>query len=243
MRTTTAAAMMGSLEKLVLLVLAVLLIARSSPPRGLQQVRAAAVPSSAYRGGAASKRAPARGNVVAAFADRVCADNNLESAEETIRRYLNSTSSRQRQDNDDVDVQHEFHIQGWRWHTMSLAREAGRLQKLARKLQQDSELAGIAVVPETDLAALKKATDYVVDFNMKGLHKIEKNLFFPWVRQKVATSLMKGSLAAGGDDEYDVPAAFEVVMDRLDSDRCNIEKLGKSLVSVFLISCVAMPRK
>jgi len=50
-------------------------------------------------------------------------------------------------------------------------------------------------------------------------------------------------LAAGGDDEYDVPAAFEVVMDRLDSDRCNIEKLGKSLVSVFLISCVAMPRK
>ena len=102
-----------------------------------------------------------------------------------------------------------FHVQGWRWHTMSLAREVSRLQNLALRLQsKESD-------DQQDLSALKDAAEYVIGFNMKGLHSIEKDLFFPWVRKKVKS-------------EKEVNKA----LDQLENDRLRIEKLGAALVSV-----------
>jgi len=110
---------------------------------------------------------------------------------------------------------------------MSLAREARRLQKLAEKLQREDGAENAA--GQTDLlVAAKKAADYVVGFNMRGLHKIERELFFPWVREKVWSS--------HGDDDVIPAAAFDVLMDRLDSDRKYIENLGRSLVSFHVLS-------
>lgn len=100
---------------------------------------------------------------------------------------------------------------------MSLAREASRLNKLAQKVLSDQPSA------ESELAGLKDAADYVVEFNMKGLHKIEKDLFFPWVRKKV------GSF---NDMPATCTAAFKTLMDRLDTDRQSIESHGRSLVSI-----------
>lgn len=141
--------------------------------------------------------------------DTVCAaprggveQDKLAAAEERISRYLEESK----------ENGGKFHVQGWRWHTMSLVREAGRLQKLALRMQ--------ASCPVEDLPALRMAADYVVGFNMKGLHKIEKDLFFPWVR---------GKFNAIG--ESDVVKAFSVVMDQLESDRKTIELMGTSLVS------------
>jgi hypothetical protein len=128
--------------------------------------------------------------------------DKLAAAEERISRYLEE--SKEKGGN--------FHVQGWRWHTMSLGREAGRLQKLASRMQASCRV--------EELPALRMAADYVVGFNMKGLHKIEKDLFFPWVREKFN--------AIG---ESDVAKAFSVVMDQLESDRKTIELLGTSLVS------------
>jgi hypothetical protein len=145
-------------------------------------------------------------------ADTVCTvphggfeQDKLAAAEERISRYLEESKK-----NDG-----KFHVQGWRWHTMSLVRESGRLQKLASRMQ--------ASCPVEDLPALRRAADYVVGFNMKGLHKIEKDLFFPWVR---------GKFNAIG--ESDVVKAFSVVMDQLESDRKTIELLGTSLVSLVV---------
>lgn len=143
----------------------------------------------------------------ASVADNVCElpysggnQGKLAAAEDRINQYLDSTESKGK-----------FHVQGWRWHTMSLVREAGRLQKLALKMQSS---------PPEDLTGLRDAADYVVGFNMKGLHKIEKDLFFPWVRGKM-TSV----------GESDLAKAFGDVMDELESDRKTIEQLGASLVS------------
>jgi len=133
---------------------------------------------------------------------------SLASAESKINRYL--------KEDGDSAAAGEFYIQGWRWHTMSLAREAGRLEKLAQRIH-----ARLPATTAAETESLKKAADYVVDFNMKGLHKIERDIFFPWVRWKVGSSL-KGT---------EVPSAFDTLMDRLDSDRRKIEGLGKSLVS------------
>jgi hypothetical protein len=102
----------------------------------------------------------------------------------------------------------DFHVHGWRWHTMSLVREAGRFHKLAMRSKSDSTL------------ALQEASDYVIGFNLKGLHKIEATLFFPWMREKL-TSI----------DRSELSSAFATVMDELELDRQKVAELGDSIVS------------
>jgi hypothetical protein len=131
-------------------------------------------------------------SLAAAMAAQSC-PAGLHAAQEEISRFLSSR----------VDSG-QFHVQGWRWHTMSLVREADRLRRLAESSPED-------------LPALTQAVDYVVDFNMKGLHKIEKDLFFPWVRKKVQDSTVGG--------------AFLILMDRLESERRAIQELGAAMVS------------
>jgi hypothetical protein len=71
----------------------------------------------------------------------------------------------------------------------------------------------------------KQGTDYVIGFSLKGLHKIEVDLFFPWMREKL-TSV----------DKEDLSDAFATVMDQLESDRQKVEQLGDSIVSRFVVS-------
>ena len=98
---------------------------------------------------------------------------------------------------------------------MSLAREASRLHLLAQSMQSSPSQ------EDSSLSNLQKAADYVVGFNMKGLHKIESDLFFPWVRK------MTSKMADSG-----VAKAFGAVVEKLESDRQKIEDLGVSLVSL-----------
>mmetsp|Transcript_16540 Transcript_16540/g.34111 ORF Transcript_16540/g.34111 Transcript_16540/m.34111 type:complete len:329 (+) Transcript_16540:270-1256(+) len=108
----------------------------------------------------------------------------------------------------------QFHIQGWRWHTKSLARDAGRLHKLALKSSLETA--------ET----LKDASDYVVGFNMVGLHRIEVNLFFPWMREKLV-AIEKPDLSVG----------FSCAMDALESDRRSVAQLGTTISKKALLAC------
>lgn len=121
-----------------------------------------------------------------------CAAGLSGAAGEEISRFLSSREDAGK-----------FHVQGWRWHTMSLVREADRLHRFAR------------TSPE-DVSTLTKAVDYVVGFNMKGLHKIEKDLFFPWARNKVKDPSVAG--------------AFGNLMDRLESERRAIQQIGANMV-------------
>jgi hypothetical protein len=70
--------------------------------------------------------------------------------------------------------------------------------------------------------ALQRATDYVVGFNMRGLHRIEREIFFPWVQKKVVESIFQS--------DRDMSSAVRVVMDRLDRQQQALDKLGQRLV-------------
>lgn len=144
----------------------------------------------------------------------VLGETRSSQSEATLRNYLESSSS-----SSSSPPSGKFYVQGWRWHTMSLVREAGRLREFAQNLSSsDAEAA------DTDkLSALKTATEYVVNFNMKGLHSIEKDLFFPWVREKTCNAVE--------DKDKDVCQAIKNVMDELESDRQKLESVGASLVS------------
>lgn len=105
-----------------------------------------------------------------------------------------------------------FHIQGWRWHTQSLARDAKRLSRLANAANSDE-----------GYLDLKRATEYTVDFNMRGLHRIEADVFFPWVRETVVSAASSTSMRK----------EIQEAIQQLETDRRHLEKLGKSLVSLL----------
>ena len=127
----------------------------------------------------------------------------LEAAEGCILDFLNSEDS-----SDKI-----FHVQGWRWHTLSLARDARRLGSLASSLVQNKTL-------DTNDSSLEKAVHHVIEFNMKALHRIENNLFFPWLRAQL-TSV----------DDPDIAQAFSVVLDDIIENQRSVSMLGSEVVS------------
>jgi hypothetical protein len=98
-----------------------------------------------------------------------------------------------------------------------LARESGRLASLASGIGDNLN----------EASRIKDASSYVVDFNMKGLHKIETRLFFPWMREKFATTIK----------EIEVSAALTQVMDRLEEDQRLVAKLGSEISRNADIAC------
>lgn len=111
-----------------------------------------------------------------------------------------------------VSSNNTFHVQGWRWHTLSLARDLRRLGNLASRLMRDPTFN-----PEDK--TLDKAVYHVIDFNMKALHRIENNLFFMWLREKL-TSVDDPSLAE----------SFEVVLDDVIEKQRIVSQLGSDVV-------------
>lgn len=133
-------------------------------------------------------------------------------AESLLRRYFEEESKKEG----------KFFIQGWRWHTMSVMREAERLQKLALRIAGNETMAGPA--------ELHKAADYVVDFNLQALHRVER-MFFPFVRKGIADS---NDLA-----NPQINIAVESVLKGLEEDQKKLSELGKSIVSTKLNSSFA----
>ena len=116
----------------------------------------------------------------------------------------------------------EFLIQGWRWHCMSLIRDADRLERLAEQLSNNK------VDSDSGLEALLSAADYVVNFNMAGLYRIESTMFVKWLRKNLCNNL--DADAFRDSSNADAPStAFGIVIDKIDNQRVDSEKIGKEL--------------
>jgi len=138
------------------------------------------------------------------------------SADDLVRQYLQQDATKVRQ----------FHIQGWRWHTMSVAREAKRLQKLAQRIVEQPN-----GNDNDNLESLQKAADYVVDFNLKALHRVE-NMFFPWIRQRMEESNVADATTK---------RALRVVMEELQQDQKKLACLGESIVRFRIFMVLLSP--
>lgn len=102
-----------------------------------------------------------------------------------------------------------FHVQGWRWHTMSLARDAKRLGALASSLSENG----------VDDESLQKAVYHVIAFNMKALHRIENKTFFPWLRTQLASV-----------DDAKLASAFSVMLDEVVENQRIASDIGSQVV-------------
>lgn len=110
----------------------------------------------------------------------------------------------------------KFHIQGWRWHTLSLVRDCSRLGTLMKHLLDSTSYDG----DSSD--ATIKAVDHVIDFNLSGLQRIENDLFFPWLREK---------LTKGNEISSDVKQSFGNILDIVDEEREKVEELANLMRS------------
>ena len=119
---------------------------------------------------------------------------------------------------------HGFHIHGWKWHTMSLIHEAQRLSRLA------------ASHDRRDVTKpLRTMAEYTIRFNLHGLHRIENEIFFPTLRQRVLSS--SSSFTKTNNTTHRLPpmvaAAVTTVLNQLDQDRQRVAAFGTLLVRSF----------
>ncbi len=128
-----------------------------------------------------------------------------------IKQFLSASSA------DGQDK--EFLIQGWRWHCMSLIRDADRLERLAAHLSSNK------VNDESGLEALLSAADYVVNFNMSGLYRVESTMFVKWLRK----NLCNADAFRDSSNATATANAFSKVMDKIDKQRISCEQIGKEL--------------
>jgi len=104
-------------------------------------------------------------------------DYELLAAETTIHQFLNEKWQ---------PSQH-FRVQGWRWHTMSVIRDARRLSSLAYTFVNDNPRNHNVHKDKDEIPRLAKAAHHVIDFNLKALYRIENKLFYPWLKKKLST--------------------------------------------------------
>ena len=107
---------------------------------------------------------------------------------------------------------------------MSLARDARRLERLARRLSDTND--------DDGYSALERAADYVVDFNMAGLFRIESKMFVKFLREHLCDVSSIGQFSNGA--AADEAAAYEKVVGKIDEHRVQSERIGKALVRLCM---------
>ena len=78
-----------------------------------------------------------------------------------------------------------YHLHGWRWHCMSVLREMKVLQTLVQRTDDDDDDDDETKQSPPSRTCISSLTDYIIGFNMKGLHRVESKLFFPWLETKL----------------------------------------------------------
>ena len=108
---------------------------------------------------------------------------------------------------------------------MSLIHEAQRLSRLA------------ASHDRRDVTKpLRTMAEYTIRFNLHGLHRIENEIFFPTLRQRVLSS--SSSFTKTNNTTHRLPpmvaAAVTTVLNQLDQDRQRVAAFGTLLVRSFV---------
>ncbi|KAL7548498.1 hypothetical protein ACHAWF_011780 [Thalassiosira exigua] len=166
----------------------------------------------------ASAAAPAPFHVDAAAEE--AASGVDEKTRGVILRFLASPPSVESPGGGGVGGSGAFRVQGWRWHSLSLARDARRLEGLADRLLSS----GGDDFDAEGLAALESAASYVVEFNMGGLHRIEGTAFADFLREH----LCRGGRVAPSEAKE----AFERAIDELDRRRSNSADIGREVLKL-----------
>lgn len=111
-------------------------------------------------------------------------------------------------------------------------RDTRRMERLARYLlrhSRNNDDGGHHGNPQNneriDWGAAESAADYLINFNMAGLHRVESKMFVGWLRD----NLNRDAVARYCDNGKEVARAFEEVIDEIDRGRIKSAQLGNEL--------------
>ena len=147
---------------------------------------------------------------------------------DVILRFLDTVTTKSE------TTTYPFHIQGWRWHFMSLSRDAQRLRRLANHLLSND---GSGDDYDIDgFNALQEASNYVINFNMAGLYRIQSNMFLKFIREHLCDEDSIREFIENDDNDVldETTGAFNRLVDIIDAYRIQSELIGRELVSIIL---------
>lgn len=154
-----------------------------------------------------------------------------DDTRDVIRRFLDCTEeNKTAEEEDDLP----FHIQGWRWHSMSLIRDSRRLERLSMHLANHLTEEGEDM--EAGFDALDQAANYVVNFNMAGLFRIQTDLFVNFLRMHLCDEESLRRVCAGRNAVAETDA-FRDLIQIIDKYRVRSVDVGRELVSRYQHSC------
>jgi len=139
-----------------------------------------------------------------------------------------------------VSIIRKFHIHGWRWHSLSLLRDFTRLEKLALKLSSPTSTIPLS----TRHDQITKAIHHVIGFNWIGLYRIEKQVFFPFLREKLLKkqeplkpllTIQDGNATLLESHSSRIQNYIDVVLKQMEDSRSRIDTISKELVCICLI--------
>jgi len=157
----------------------------------------------------------------------------LEFAEKIILQYLSSFCSKNNNNHHQRTTTRkgvgEFHLYGWRWHTMSLIRETNRLQKLASQFQKKATKSSLSslstsTVNDDDIAKLRTAVEYVVGFNLKGMTRVENEVMIPFLRKQLIEQHHT-------NNDNVLQRSFDTIIDHLELEQQYISQIGYQLIA------------
>ena len=148
---------------------------------------------------------------------------------DVILRFLDTSTKSER-------ATYPFHIQGWRWHFMSLSRDVKRLQRLANHLIKNVGGSGNDYGID-GFNALQEASNYVINFNMAGLYRIQSNMFLKFIREHLCDEDSIRQFIEDDDNDVvdETTEAFNRLVDVIDAYRIQCERIGRELVRVIII--------
>ncbi len=120
---------------------------------------------------------------------------------------------------------------------MSLIRDARRLERLSIHLatilrDEEANNDDDDIESAAGLDALHRAANYVINFNMAGLNRIQSGMFLGFLRDHLCDAhSIRPIIGEGGDDLTAEVEAFKKVVDTIDDYRVQSENIGRELVS------------
>lgn len=195
-------------------------------------------------------------NTDGASQQQSCKDENIIAIQEFLSKDNNDGGDSKEVTSDNTSSSSSFidnfHFHGWRWHTLSIVRDSSRLSEYARKCRSmlqkndsdnsnyDSSDNETAYKMDMDnikqqQGELQKAVDHVINFNLKGLQRIEGNVFFPWLKEKLTNNAMLSQYNQkdiGRDSRSstaNLSEAFKLVIDNIEADKEKVVSIAESI--------------
>ena len=120
----------------------------------------------------------------------------------------------------------EFLVNGWRWHTASVLRDLGRFERILAA-EERALLKSSHPITTTSASRLVQCHEFVCKFNWDCLTKVETEMFFPFLRDKLPSEIYSFM-----SDFFDTHRKIKHLSSRLGKEVNNVQKQSLAMAEL-----------